>query len=661
MPATLTYPGVYIEEIPSGVRTITGVATSIAAFIDFFKRGPIDKAVQILNFGDFERIFGGLDSRSEASYGIQQFFLNGGTQAWVVRVASGTVAAATVQISDAIGGGSTLTLEAGSGKAANPGAWGNDLRVSIDDPSPVSGGRFNMTVLLVDNQGGQEVVVRSEVFRGLSMNVADENFVRSVINDEFSGSKLVRVIGTPGANRPLQTGTLSGELKTFPLAITDSQPELSVTIGGEGQATATLTLPASLNSLSDARGPLEAAIRAAKPASKAFSQARVTVVDDRLRIQAGPSNSDSVITFSGTVGDATTVTELKLAAPDVLPNLQLYSLGRKVAAVPPATLPPSTAQGVVIKGEEGDPPNATAIIGDFTTKTGINALEDADLFNILCLPRASMVTGQNHLSKTEASTVIAVATAYCERRRAFFIIDTPSDVDDPQEIKGWLEQNGSLRHKNAAVYFPRVQIADPLDGFRLRSVGASGTVAGLYSRTDTNRGVWKAPAGIEATLANVQKYDYLLTDGENGTLNPLGINCLRNFKVFGNVSWGARTLEGADQLGSEWKYVPIRRIALFLEESLYRGTQFAVFEPNDEPLWSQIRLNVGAFMQNLFRQGAFQGKTPREAYFVKCDKETTTQNDVDLGIVNILVGFAPLKPAEFVVIKLQQIAGQIQT
>jgi uncharacterized protein len=154
---------------------------------------------------------------------------------------------------------------------------------------------------------------------------------------------------------------------------------------------------------------------------------------------------------------------------------------------------------------------------------------------------------------------------------------------------------------------------------------------------------------------------YKLTDGENGRLNPIGVNCLRNFPVAGNVVWGGRTLRGADALASEWKYVPVRRTALFIEESLYRGTQWVVFEPNDEPLWAQIRLNIGAFMQNLFRQGAFQGKTPQEAYLVKCDKETTTQNDINLGIVNILVGFAPLKPAEFVIIKIQQLAGQIAT
>jgi Bacteriophage tail sheath protein len=195
----------------------------------------------------------------------------------------------------------------------------------------------------------------------------------------------------------------------------------------------------------------------------------------------------------------------------------------------------------------------------------------------------------------------------------------------------------------------------------LETVVPCGIVAGVMSRTDSQRGVWKAPAGLDAALSGVRGLQVNLTDDENGLLNPLGINCLRSFPVSGRVVWGARTMRGADQLADEYKYVPVRRTALFLEESLYRGTQWVVFEPNDEPLWAQIRLNIGAFMQNLFRQGAFQGRTPREAYLVKCDKETTTQNDINLGIVNILVGFAPLKPAEFVIIKIQQLAGQVET
>ena len=186
-------------------------------------------------------------------------------------------------------------------------------------------------------------------------------------------------------------------------------------------------------------------------------------------------------------------------------------------------------------------------------------------------------------------------------------------------------------------------------------------MAGIFARTDTRRGVWKAPAGLEANLIGVPELSVGLTDDENGELNPKGINCLRAFPTGGRVVWGSRTLRGDDGLADEYKYIPVRRTALYIEESLYRGTQWAVFEPNDEPLWAQLRLNIGAFMNNLFRQGAFQGKTSREAYFVKCDKETTTQNDIDLGIVNIHVGFAPLKPAEFVVLKIQQIAGNIQT
>jgi phage tail sheath protein FI len=218
-----------------------------------------------------------------------------------------------------------------------------------------------------------------------------------------------------------------------------------------------------------------------------------------------------------------------------------------------------------------------------------------------------------------------------------------------------------VHDKNGAAYFPRLRLGDPLNNFQLRTFAPSGVIAGLYARTDAARGAWKAPAGTEATLSGVQGAVYKLTDNENGVLNPLGLNCIRLFPVYGPVSWGARTLVGADADASEWKYVPVRRFALFLEESLYRGTKWVVFEPNDEPLWSQIRLNVGAFMQTLFRQGAFQGTTPQQAYFVKCDSETTTQADIDSGVVNILVGFAPLKPAEFVVIKIRQIAGQIQT
>jgi phage tail sheath protein FI len=265
------------------------------------------------------------------------------------------------------------------------------------------------------------------------------------------------------------------------------------------------------------------------------------------------------------------------------------------------------------------------------------------------------------------ASVYQAAAQYCFNRRAMLIVDPPIDWGRRAETAaanaraglGDLNLSGTIA-RNAALYFPRVVQGDPLRDRQNDVFVPCGIIAGVMARTDVQRGVWKAPAGQDAALNGIQGLQVNLTDDENGLLNPLGINCLRSFPIIGRVVWGARTLRGADQLADEYKYVPVRRTALFIEESLYRGTQWVVFEPNDEPLWAQIRLNVGAFMQNLFRQGAFQGKTPREAYFVKCDKETTTQNDINLGIVNILVGFAPLKPAEFVIIKIQQIAGQIE-
>jgi phage tail sheath protein FI len=298
-------------------------------------------------------------------------------------------------------------------------------------------------------------------------------------------------------------------------------------------------------------------------------------------------------------------------------------------------------------------------VGDFTStgkqdaKTGLYALLKADLFNILCIP-PYLEAGD-----VDNDSLVAAAAQFCEQRRAMLLLDPPTSWTGKDAVKKNLKDLGT-DSRNAAVFFPRLRQPDPARDGQTGDFVPCGAVAGIFARTDTSRGVWKAPAGLDATLVGVPELTVSLTDPENGELNPLGVNCLRTMPAAGRVVWGARTRQGDDRMTSEWKYIPVRRTALFIEESLYRGTQWVVFEPNDEPLWAQIRLNLGAFMQNLFRQGAFQGTTPREAYFVKCDKETTTQNDINLGVVNIVVGFAPLKPAEFVVISIQQIAGQIQ-
>jgi phage tail sheath protein FI len=277
-----------------------------------------------------------------------------------------------------------------------------------------------------------------------------------------------------------------------------------------------------------------------------------------------------------------------------------------------------------------------------------------DLFNLMILPQ-----DEDH-SANDTKNLWGPASVFCQKRRAFLLMDAPA-WDTVQKATNPATGVNSLRiglvKDHSAVFYPRVTIQD--NGLK-KNIGASGAIAGLMARIDGSRGVWKAPAGTEAALMGILGLEYKFSDDENGVLNPRAINTLRVFPN-GIVNWGARTMDGDDDFQSEYKYIPVRRLALFIEESLYRGTQWVVFEPNDEPLWSQIRLNVGAFMHRLFKQGAFQGTTPKEAYLVKCDKETTTQTDINSGIVNIIVGFAPLKPAEFVIIKIQQLAGQIET
>ncbi|MGH2538851.1 MAG: phage tail sheath family protein [Candidatus Promineifilaceae bacterium] len=520
MPVFPTYPGVYVEELPSGVRTIIGVATSITALVGKARRGPTDRPVRIQSFADYSRTFGGLWAESTMSYAVRHFFQNGGTDALIVRLVEGTAAAATVSI-PRVGGG-TVDLA-----AANEGEWGERLRAVVDyqTADPTDNTLFNLTIEELD--AANQVVAR-EVHRNLRIDPAGARFLTAVLAGE---SSLARVAG------PLST--------TF----TEIPTQSSTMFNSDG--------------------------------------------DDGADLGDGEYQGD--------------------------PNL----------------------------------------------KTGIFRLEDADLFNLLCLPPPTFDDGDDI-----SNAVWTDALDYCQDRRAILIVDPPASWDDTADAEGTggVDGVGELRADiggtaaaiNAAVYFPRLLMPDPLQENRPREFAPCGAVAGLIARTDAQRGVWKAPAGIEASLSGVDELSYRLTDGENGRLNPLGLNCLRTFPVYGHVVWGARSLAGDDRLANQWKYLPVRRTALFIEETLYRGLQWVVFEPNDESLWAQIRLNVGAFMQDLFRKGAFQGSSPRQAYFVKCDSETTTQTDIDSGVVNILVGFAPLKPAEFVIIQIQQLAGQSQ-
>ncbi|EEG08444.1 phage tail sheath family protein [Pseudogulbenkiania ferrooxidans] len=761
MTAQLSYPGVYLEELPSGVRTITGVATSVAAFAGSAPRGPINKAVHLFSFADYERRFGGLALDSEMGYAVRQFFQNGGTEAYAVRIVKDATAAEKILLNAS----AANVLKA---TALDAGSSGNGIEVRVDYLTSNPGSTFNLTFARVSDG-------RTERYENLSMNSADARYALDQVNGVSQLVKLTRLVNQATLDGLAAGTSSSATLADVATLLDANHNEFRVSVNGLPPVKVVIALPADIGGgtptqrLDAICAAIQAKVQAqansqlayqsfacARPAGTQTIQMKSGVGGEfsSVRVLPGQKNNASAVlglgseaggteidavaairpvpvpdpamlksdTFGATDLDAlpdATHTSFRLSldgnGPDVVnigdtaaagANLaaKLADVAARIQSAVRALKPSNPAYKyftcsvdggtklVLATGTQGAgasiavtapplnsiadqlhllagsttvlPVNATlqggnempygaadvypAFIADRAARTGIYALEEVDLFNILCLPGVTD-TG-----------VLMDAAAYCEERRAFFVIDAPPSVASPEDMVAAVSGTALPKSDHAAVYYPWVYIADPLKNGKLRLTPPSGTIAGLYARTDGDRGVWKAPAGTDATLVGVQAVNYPLTDRENGSLNPLGVNCLRTFPVYGAVSWGARTLRGADQMTSEYKYIPVRRLALFLEESLYRGTQWVVFEPNDEPLWAQIRLNLGAFMNSLFRQGAFQGKTAREAYLVKCDRETTTQDDINRGVVNILVAFAPLKPAEFVVIKIQQLAGQIQ-
>jgi phage tail sheath protein FI len=721
--------------------------------------------MRIQNFGDYTANFGGLLKDSEVSYAVQQFFLNGGTDAYVVRVAKGAAQAqVTLQnlpsppapAAPAPQPTNVLTVS-----AFDPGAWGNYVELEVDYLTSNPDSYFNLTVTEYQLQNGAFVQVAQEQFRNLSMNTDSSNYVPNVIN---AGSSLIQVT-IPVGLLPDAGWALSGDLTTLLANLKSADNVISGLLDSTTPFTLVLTgvLPpltpgALLTAVTNSIGTAGLGTQMAASLTDAIGQAATgsflkltslqspTTDSSSVQITAAPSNNVAAkiklglvnggrekegasilrpaptgttgadlaavfntsttlgamivtVTDRGTGSVLYTGTTAPLPATNIDSNLpgvlqtliqalgnpavkqaSVRMFGSSLNILPSASTPNASialtgalgtelfanacenvqqynlgvgatfsAQQNAIPGKDGTPPGAAEFEGD-GAKTGIYALRDVDLFNLLVIPRTTQLSGSAMVA------ILDLAMALCEERRAFMIID-PDPAKGLSTIAAWVSSIDAS--KNAAVFFPRILIADPLDNFRLHPMPSSGAIAGVFARTDAQRGVWKAPAGIDAVIQGAQGLSYTLTDDENGQLNPQGINCLRTFPVYGTVVWGARTLLGNDAQANEWKYSSVRRTALYIEESLFRGTKWVVFEPNDEPLWAQIRLNVGAFMQNLFRQHAFQGSSPQQAYFVKCDKETTTQNDINLGIVNILVGFAPLKPAEFVVIQIQQMAGQV--
>ena len=775
----VTFPGVYVQEVPSGFRAISGVSTSIAAFVGMAKRGPLLVPTRVLGIKDYERVFSTDTSQGEMTDQVRQFFLNRGEQAFIVRIADGA-AEATLNLRNAAGN-IVLSLE-----SRDAGLDANQLRARVDYNTASPERTFNLTIFRETfDGGGPPVVTDTETHTGLGMDPDGPRYAVTVLDQQ---SQLVRTTTDPDqAADNLTTVTDAATLLPFSASAAlfadadAAEATITAAITAAGSDTGRFRLKvgaapfvtvdlasADFTQLSDLRDRINALlaphtatrVTVAVPAAGPLRIASDTAGDDVLierapqldiaqalglgaaqgGVEVGsfaaarpvPSALVSVLDGAAAGGLAAllalggvaknaldnpgvtgvrpfTVPRAAIGYPsrdsaavnlnqgttagtslrNVRENLQAIATalsassddwraevhGYRLALIPTFG-DSSSGVGAGFTSATPDLGGANQIFGGLTGGRAADPLggggdgsdplpaaydaayrrieEEVDLFNLLILPKSTDDTA----TPSVRSALWGAASSFCQKKRAFLIADLEPAQQTPD---GVLQSLPSIRtgvvKDHTGVWWPQVTVV--ADGVR-KNIDPSGSVAGVMARVDGSRGVWKAPAGLEADVRGVLGVRVPMSDEQNGLLNPEAVNAVRAFPT-GVVSWGARTLDGFDNSGNtDYRYVPVRRFALFIEESLVRGLRFAIFEPNDEPLWSQIRLAAGAFMNSLFRRGAFAGRTARDAYFVKADAETTTPQDQALGVVNVLVGFAPLRPAEFIVITVQQLAGQVQ-
>ena len=384
------------------------------------------------------------------------------------------------------------------------------------------------------------------------------------------------------------------------------------------------------------------------------------VAISNIKETSSPDDTADIVISYGT----TVETYRKVPIHDLATRLQGSELVTVTLPSPPGAYPATGSPFSLGYGTSDLPPSQGGTVINPMEFAQVFAdyasLDKLPVFNLLATPGIT------------DDAVTSEAIAYCERKRAFYIMDTPSPQTlgwDVNTVVGDLMQATPLSppppaSTNAAVYYPWLKTTDPVTGNPIMSP-PSGFVAGIYGQVDSARGVWQSPAGIQTALLGTTGVDPngIMTDPQQGILNQNAIDCLRQFPGIGTVVFGARTTAGSDAntAQQQWRYVAVRRMALFIEQTLYTNLTWAVFEGNAAPLWSALTQEVTAFMLSLFRQGAFAGTTPSQAFVVQCDSTTTTPADVANGVVNILVGFAPLVPAEFVVVKIAQLAGQAQS
>ena len=633
MPVQTSYPGVYVEERPSGVQTIVGVSTSVTAFVGAARFGPTAEPVRVTSTADYIRRFGPPVSDTDPmGHMVGAYFANGGSEAVIVRITAADATTASATLQDATPA-NTLVLD-----AASPGAWAttigsSGLTAEVDYASSNPADLFNLVLRYrsVDPASGNVVLTAEEAYSNVSMSPAHARSIHLLLAD----SRLVDVAAASPAPGGAAQGTSTGLVLDTPNDIGPTNDRLRVAVDFGAPVDLVLAHGANLN-----RGEVRTAV--ADAVNAAGLGMAVTLVANALVLTSAATGPNSSVVVTPAPNDASGLCRLGLA-----------NGGTEVSGS--ATLRPTVGVSAFAGGADGSGVAASDIVPT-SGSGGIYSLSSRRFprFNLLVLPGVDSDNQQE----------VGAALAYCRGERAFLLVDSPPEATPGAWIASGPPSLGSIpaQGEHGAIYYPRLQVFETRPGGRRVELDLppAGAIAGVFARTDNTRGVWKAPAGRNAGIVGISGLTAPTSDDVSGQLNPVGMNVLRSFPGAGTVIWGARTLRGDDSLSSEHKYVPIRRLTDFIASSLYIGTAFAVFEPNDPTLWAQLRLAVTTFMRRLFDQGAFQQSVSgaeSDSFFVTCDETVNPQSEIDLGRVNVVVGFAPLKPAEFVIVTITQISA----
>jgi phage tail sheath protein FI len=618
----LLHPGVFIQEVPSGSQPIEGVSTSTTGFIGRAQKGTIGSAQLVTSFTEFQTAYGGFFSDTFLAHSALAFFNNGGKRLYIVRVAHDAALASVTLADREATPQAALTLAAQSA-----GAWADDISVVVSDGTLDPSNEFKLQLTRPAPVG----IV--ETFDNISMNSDATNFVERVVG---AGSQNIAATAIAAADTTIAGTSVSKN--TAATALVAGRRNLMIDVNGDGPQLVTLADPVTTSA--EIVTALTNAIHALTP------QRASTPLTAYTNFSVAFAAGQYTLT-SGATGKRSSVRVSKAPTGDASASLALGTQSGGTETTGAAPLRPANGTYLLSGAAVGGAVTASTVGTDGATpqdadyQGGFSAFDSVQDVNILAVPGIG----------TEPT--VDFGTNYCTQRGdCFFVADmAPTDFT----VAAAQTFVNSLANKTSygAVYFPWLKAVDPTgQSASPILLPPSGFVTGIYARIDSKRGVFKAPAGTEANVGGAVGLAGLINDAQQDILNPIGANAIRSFAASGIVVWGTRTL--ATRSNPEYRYVPVRRLAIFLERSIYNGIQFAVFEPNDEPLWSSLRLNIGAFMINQFRAGAFQGSTPSQAFFVKCDAQTNPQSQIDAGIVTVLVGFAPLKPAEFVVIQISQ-------